>query len=170
MNVLILLLSLGGAWAQSPSTGPDPRAVVGEPAGPTLSGDALELQTKAVATLLRCPVCQGLSVEASPSESAQALRNEVKVLVAAGYDQEQILAYFEASYGDFILLDPKKEGFALWVWVLPVVFLGLGGAVVMGSMKGRPAKAAVAIPPVDPALSSYLERVRNDTKEGQELK
>ena len=146
------------------AAGPDPQTVVGPPAGPKLEEVQTEARTREVASLLRCPVCQGLSVEASPSDSARAMRDEVKEMVRAGYDRDQILAWFQASYGDFILLEPRKEGFALWVWALPGLFL-LGGGAVLASSFRRPTVAKV--PELDPALNAYRQKVRQDTSESE---
>ncbi|PYQ47091.1 MAG: hypothetical protein DMF59_19820 [Acidobacteria bacterium] len=44
--------------------------VLGAPHGTPLSGTALEERTHEVASLLRCPVCQGMSVADSPSTDA----------------------------------------------------------------------------------------------------
>ena len=168
MQVLTLLLLLSQqSWAQNPAVSAaspiNPSGVVGAPAGPPLSGPELEAATRETATLLRCPVCQGLSVEASPSESAQAMRKEVMALRAAGFSHEQTIEYFEASYGDFIRLEPKKEGFAAWVWALPVLFVVAGGVLVASSV-GRSASSAQK-PAVDPELQQSLERVRRETSE-----
>lgn len=139
-------------------TGPDPAAVVGPPAGPPLAeGAALEAMIREAGARLRCPVCQGLSVADSPADAAVAMRDEVKVLAAMGYDADQILDYFEASYGEFIRLDPKKEGFSLLVWLLPVGFVLLGGGLVWTQLgRSTPAPA----PPAEPTLDPYLARVR----------
>lgn len=76
------------------------------PRGAPLTGDALETRTEQVASLLRCPVCQGLSVADSPSSTAQNMKAHIRELVAQGYNQDQILAYFERSYSEFVRLEP----------------------------------------------------------------
>jgi cytochrome c-type biogenesis protein CcmH len=146
----------------------DPAALLGPPDGPQLSGAELAAKTREVAKKLRCVVCQGLSVQDSPSETAQAMRKEVEHLVAQGYDTDQVLAYFEASYGEFVLLEPKKEGFSALVWVMPVAFLGIGGAVVAWTVrsraKGTGGPAARSNPAPADDLEPWLERVRRETR------
>ncbi|MFL5370415.1 MAG: cytochrome c-type biogenesis protein CcmH, partial [Myxococcales bacterium] len=68
---------------------------MGRPAGTPLAGSQLDARTEEVAGLLRCPVCQGLSVADSPATMARNMKLEVRDKLAAGYDQEQILADFE---------------------------------------------------------------------------
>lgn len=147
----------------------DPSVIVGAPNGPPLSGDALKAETHRVAKLLRCPVCQGLSVADSPSESALAMKKEVEDLVAKGYDEHQVLEYFETSYGEFIRLEPKFEGINLLVWGAPatLILLGLGGvawSVRSRKVAPRPPRTSNPDEHVDPALLPYLNRVRAETR------
>jgi len=101
------------------------------PQGTPLAGPALEQRTHEVATLLRCPVCQGMSVADSPSTVALDMKQQVRELLARGYTQEQILAYFEQSYGQFVLLKPRNR----LIWILPIVVFVLGAIVVVTTAK-----------------------------------
>lgn len=145
--------------------------VVGEPKGVALTGDALEKRTHEVALLLRCPVCQGSSVADSPSSTAVNMKNEVRDLIAQGFDQDQVLRYFEASYGQFVLMEPKAEGFNLLVWIGPGVLLLAGLGVVLATVRKLGRKpvgdvaAAARVPsrgelPDDEELSRYVRKVR----------
>jgi cytochrome c-type biogenesis protein CcmH len=108
---------------------------VGPPRGRVLTGDALLARTEEVASLLRCPVCQGLSVADSPATLAVNMKAEVKEMLSAGYDQEQILSYFENSYGEFVRLQPRLRGVNWLVWLAPVVGLVAGAAVVVWALR-----------------------------------
>lgn len=164
------LLALALAAASPALAGTDPSAVVGPPAGPPLSGEALTAETNAVSKHLRCPVCQGLSVADSPSESALAMKAEVQDLVAQGYSQTQVLDYFEASYGEFIRLEPKAEGLNLLVWIAPGLALVGGLGWVAATMRRRGAASPgleAAAEPVDPALAPWLAQVHRDVGDGR---
>ena len=52
------------------------------------------------------------------------------------------VGYFTERYGDWVLLEPRKEGLNWLVWVMPPVFLLLGLLGVMGY--GRRPKDVVA--------------------------
>ncbi len=104
----------------------------------------LEAQTQAVATRLRCPVCQNESVADSPSELASQMRALIREKLAAGEPPEQIIGYFVSRYGEWILLDPPRKGLTWIVWVAPPAVLLLGLALVVGFLRRtvRPAPAS----------------------------
>lgn len=172
----LLLLGLPAlALAQAPEAGApdviaaDPLQIVGPPAGPAMGGAELERCTNETSALLRCPVCQGLSVNDSPASLAVKMKHQVRELHQKGYTEQQILAYFEKSYGQFVRLEPTFEGINWLVWLAPVLALALGGFVVMrmlkrGALASAPAPAPEAAPapepPADPELAAYLERAR----------
>jgi cytochrome c-type biogenesis protein CcmH len=136
---------------------PDAQQFVGPPKGQPLAGAALERRTREVGALLRCPVCQGMSVSDSPAEMAVNMKNQVRELLARGYTEEQILEYFEKSYGQFVLLKPKTPV----VWLLPVVALLLGVIVVFVKLKKLQQQPAPANPQPAVVDDPYLARVRD---------
>ncbi len=152
--------------AETAPAAPDPRGIVGEPRRAPLQGAALDAETKRIAGLLRCPVCQGLSVADSPVGMAVDMRVQVRDMVAAGYDEEQVLVYFEKSYGEFVRLEPPLRGVNWVVWAGPLAALLAGGALVVRFLRGSRAVAPAEPPPAadalpdDPELARYVLRVR----------
>jgi cytochrome c-type biogenesis protein CcmH len=140
---------------------PDAAQFVGAPQGAPMSGEQLHRETTRVAGLLRCPVCQGLSVADSPSEMAVNMKSQVRDLLARGYTEEQILRYFELSYGQFVLLQPKFEGVNAMVWLLPVIALGLGLIVLWLAFKRLRMAPATAAAPPSIVEDDYVARVRD---------
>ena len=143
MIALFLLLLVGTA-------APDASLFVGPPRGRPLSGAALESKTVEIASLIRCPVCQGMSIADSPAEMAINMKHQVHALLERGYTQDQILDYFVRSYGQFVLLKPEFRGVNTLVWILPLIALALGAVIVISKVKRLQR-------PADP----YLDRVRN---------
>ncbi|MEO8217687.1 MAG: cytochrome c-type biogenesis protein [Acidobacteriota bacterium] len=138
--------------------------VVGAPAGPRRSGDVLEQKSREVSSLLRCPVCQGLAISDSPSTMARDMKMQVHDLLAAGYSEEQIMRYFENSYGEFVRLKPSLRGMNWLVWFAPLLILLAGAAIVVGMARRHPARsvegAAGAEGLIENDLEPYLRRVR----------
>jgi len=104
---------------------------------------ALEEKTKTVASELRCPVCQGLSIQDSPSELSQQMRTVVKERLAAGETEQQVKDYFISKYGEWILLEPQARGFNLLVYALPALLV-VGGAGLIILLVRRWTAASVA--------------------------
>ncbi|MCI0436973.1 MAG: cytochrome c-type biogenesis protein CcmH, partial [Gemmatimonadetes bacterium] len=89
-----------------------------------------DMLVRQIASELRCVVCQGLSLQDSPSELAQEMRGVIREKLEEGLTAEQVKQYFVARYGEFILLEPEPAGFNLAVYLLPAMAL-VGGAVVV---------------------------------------
>jgi cytochrome c-type biogenesis protein CcmH len=96
----------------------------------TPSDSIVELQTRQLATELRCPICQGLSLQDSPAELSQEMRAVIRAQLREGKTPAEVRAYFVAKYGEWILLKPQAKGFNLAIYVLPIVML-LGGALLI---------------------------------------
>lgn len=97
---------------------------------------ALEARTREVSSGLRCPVCQGLSIQDSPSELSLQMKDVVREQLRAGKSREEIEAYFVSKYGEWVLLEPKATGANLIVYLLPVALV-LGGGVFIWIMVKR---------------------------------
>jgi cytochrome c-type biogenesis protein CcmH len=94
---------------------------------------ALEARTRETASVLRCPVCQGLSIQDSPAELAVQMKDVVRQQLREGKTPEEVKAYFVSKYGEWILLEPKASGANLVVYLLPIALV-LGGAVFIWFM------------------------------------
>jgi cytochrome c-type biogenesis protein CcmH len=143
----------------------DPATIIGNPDGPPLAGEELERRTQELAEVMRCPVCQALSVADSRTASAMAMREEASDLLAVGYSETQVLSYFEKSYGEFILLAPRKKGLNWLVWLAPIGVLLGGGALVLSKTGKRASPAEdgkAATSGGEDDLSLYAERVRQE--------
>jgi cytochrome c-type biogenesis protein CcmH len=91
----------------------------------------LEARTTAVASTLRCPVCQGESIQDSPADLAQDMRELVREQLRAGKTPEEVKAYFVGRYGEWILLEPRMTGLNILLYVFPVVLVLAGLALVV---------------------------------------
>jgi len=160
MSTALLALAIGPAIGQE-RTGVDNLAVIGQPQGTPLSGPALDRRTEELTSVMRCPVCQGLSIADSGTMIALAMKEEVRQFLAKGYTDDQILLYFEASYGEFVRLEPKAQGFNLVVWIAPVGALLVGLALVIHRLRSKPRTTAVA-DSGEADLEEYRERVRRE--------
>jgi cytochrome c-type biogenesis protein CcmH/NrfF len=102
----------------------------------TVRETELDRATKEVAAQLRCVVCQGLSIQDSPSSLAQEMRAVVREQLAAGKSPDEVKEYFVGKYGEWVLLQPKPQGFNLVVYLLPVAMVLGGAAFVFSKARG----------------------------------
>jgi cytochrome c-type biogenesis protein CcmH len=128
-----------------------------------------EARVQRLGKQLRCAVCQGVSIADSPASMARAQLDKVRELVAQNKTDEDIFDYFVERYGEWALMEPRKSGVTLGLWLFPLVLLGVGLVIILTSARRRSAAEVEAIPlpeelaakkqPVD---DSFLAQVRAD--------
>ena len=141
--IALWLLLAGTAVAQDQPTLPpvaveeDIFAGIGAP--PFLeppTPEVVEARTEELAKILRCPVCQGLSVADSRENASLAMKSRIEEMVAAGYSDEQVVDYFVDRYGEWVLLKPDSRHWV--VWLSPFIAGGIGfGVVVLAIRRQR---------------------------------
>ncbi|MGY1833749.1 cytochrome c-type biogenesis protein CcmH [Blastococcus sp. SYSU DS0510] len=158
LAVVLAALALVAAlwWRQEPAGRADPAATARE-----------------VAAGLRCPTCAGESAADSAAPAARGMRAVIAEQVAAGRSPEEIRAHFAARYGEWILLDPPREGVGWALVVLPGAAL-LGGAVAVGVLvsrrrpAGRPALTDAERSAAEAAVAAALARRDRLTGSGED--
>jgi cytochrome c-type biogenesis protein CcmH len=110
-----------------------------------------------IAAELRCPVCQGLSVKDSTSETARQMRDLVAQRVSEGRTDGEIEAEFRAAYGDWILLAPPVTSWSALVWLAPIAIVAAGAILVSGRVRSR--DTTVAPQPSPLQIAALRERV-----------
>jgi len=112
----------------------------------TAADSTLEARTSAVASQLRCPVCQGLSLQDSPAELAQSMRSVVRDQLASGRTPDEVKAYFVSRYGEWILLAPTPHGFNLLAYAIPIIVVVAGGGVIVLAVRRWTATGTITPP------------------------
>jgi cytochrome c-type biogenesis protein CcmH/NrfF len=92
-----------------------------------LADPKLEARARAIASELRCLVCQNQSIDDSDAPLAKDLRVIVRERLKDGASDAQVRDYVVARYGDFVLLRPPVKPETLLLWAAPGLAL-LGGA------------------------------------------
>ena len=91
---------------------------------PTAAADpALEKRVMALASELRCLVCQNQTIADSNAELAIDLKNQVREKLRKGESEQMIIDYMVARYGDFVLYKPPVKATTLPLWIGPFALL-----------------------------------------------
>ncbi|AML57608.1 cytochrome c-type biogenesis protein [Serratia rubidaea] len=99
-----------------------------------------EQQYRELTEQLRCPKCQNNSIADSNAIIAADMRAKVYELMMQGQNKQQVIDYMVARYGNFVTYEPPVTPATLILWVGPLLFVLIGGAVViMRSRRRAPA-------------------------------
>ena len=102
----------------------------------TFDSDAQEQTFRELTKELRCPKCQNQDIADSNAPIATDLRREIYRMLGEGKDNQQILDFMVARYGDFVLYKPALTRKTAVLWFGPLALL-VGGLVVIGVIVGR---------------------------------
>jgi cytochrome c-type biogenesis protein CcmH len=114
--IILALLSPARAWAVQPDE--------------VLSDPALEARARVLSKELRCLVCQNQSIDDSAAPLARDLRVLVRERLTGGDNDQQVLDFLVARYGEFVLLRPRFAWHTALLWLGPPGVL-VGGALVL---------------------------------------
>ena len=153
----LLALSLGSAPRALPAQDPAPAPVALTPAQEELAAE--------IEGMLKCPVCRSQSVRTSRSFMAEDMRRRVRTMVAEGKSKEEIRDYFVARYGDYIVLAPRKQGFAWTVWLLPFALVLGGAAAIVAVTRRWHRRPPPALPATAPETDTYMQRLERELEE-----
>ncbi len=131
--------------------------------GEQLADPVLEARARALSTELRCVQCQNQTIDESSAPLARDLRVIVRERLEAGDSDEEVLAFVQARYGDFVLLKPPLSIETAFLWTGP--FLILAGAGLWLALRAR-ATPQDAPPPLsadeEARVNAVLGAIRKD--------
>jgi cytochrome c-type biogenesis protein CcmH len=108
-----------------------------------LPDPALEARARAISKHLRCPVCQGESIDDSSAPISRDLRIVVRERLVAGDTDEEVIDFVVDRYGEFVLFNPRPQGANLILWLAGpgLLLVGLAGALVYLRRRAEPQAA-----------------------------
>lgn len=106
-----------------------------------LADPALEARARAISENLRCPVCQGESIDDSNAPISRDLRLAVRERLVAGDSDDEVVDYVVARFGEFVLFRPRATGAGLALWLAGPAMLLAGAAIAWAALRRR-ARAA----------------------------
>ena len=79
---------------------------------------------------LRCPKCQNNNIADSNAGLAQDLRAKVYEMLKQGKNEDEIVEYMVARYGNFVTYNPPLTASTMILWAGPLLFV-IGGFTVL---------------------------------------
>ena len=130
-----LALACGGAFAAE--------------ALPASDNPELEARVMKISNELRCLVCQNETIAASHAELAVDLRRQVREMLQNGQNEQQVVDYMTARYGDFVLYRPPFKPLTALLWMGPAVMVVVGLGTLFVVLRRRSRLADEAFEPDD---------------------
>jgi cytochrome c-type biogenesis protein CcmH len=102
-----------------------------------LADPALEARAREISRDIRCPVCQGETIDDSNAPISRDLRLIIRERLVAGDTDAEVVDYIVARYGEFVLYNPRPTGSNLILWLAGPVLLLAGIGVAVASQRRR---------------------------------
>lgn len=109
----------------------------------------------ALAVELRCLVCQNQTLADSNADLAVDLRNQIREKMKQGIGEAEIVDFFVARYGDFILYRPRFKAATALLWLGPLILFAAGLVALFVRIRRR------RIPDAADLSDAERERIRD---------
>lgn len=116
-----------------------------------LDDPQMEERAREIALEVRCLVCQNQSIDDSDAPLARDLRLLIRERLVAGDSDDEVMAYLEARYGEFVRMRPVFAPHTVLLWGAPVLLLTVGLIAVATTLRRRRTR-------VEPATLTEAER------------
>jgi cytochrome c-type biogenesis protein CcmH len=110
----------------------------------------------ALASELRCLVCQNETLADSQAPLAADLRNQIREKMRQGASERDVVDYLVARYGDFVLYRPPLKPTTFLLWIGPLLLLVGGMATLLLRLARRRADAKAELSDDDRARAAAL--------------
>lgn len=173
-----LLLAASGAMAQTPGPRPPSTDSVGRLAAPgavqsreRVTARDNDLLVKAIEGRIRCTCGCNLDVFTCRTTdftctTSPAMHRLVLARLDSALTPDQVVAAFEAQYGQAVLMAPPKRGFNWAAYLMPFAGLGAGlvvlGLVMRRWVRARPKPSPEPAGEAAGATAQELERLRRE--------
>lgn len=107
---------------------------------------------------LVCPTCK-TTLDQSDAPIARRMKQIIRTRISEGATEKQIKAELVAQFGPGVIAEPRKSGFDLLAWLVPLGILA-GGALGVGAIAWgwrRRRRDEVPVEPLDPVLERRLD-------------
>src|SRR5574342_1008986 len=109
-------------------------------------GPSIDDEVNRIGKSLYCPVCPNTPLDQCNTQACVQWRAQIKEMLQSGKSEAQIRDYFVSQYGDRVLGAPPAEGFNWLAYILPVIGVLVGGAIVWFGLRNRVRESPEQLP------------------------
>ncbi len=102
-----------------------------------LADPVLEARAREISRDIRCPVCQGETIDDSSAPISRDLRLIIRERLVAGDSDDEVVDFIVDRFGEGVLFKPRAEGVNLVLWLAGPALLLAGIAVAVGAQRRR---------------------------------
>ena len=121
-----------------------------------LDNPVLESRARDISQKMRCPVCQGESIDESNAGVSRDLRLYIRERLVAGDSDAEVVDAVVDRFGEFVLFDPPMRGINLLLWFAAPVAALLGLILAFVFLRGRSRAASLLAALTSPLRTSPL--------------
>ena len=123
-----------------------------------LADPAMEARARDISRDIRCPVCQGETIDDSSAPISRDLRLIIRERLVAGDTDEQVVAYIVDRYGEFVLFNPPVAGSNLILWLAGPALLLAAIAVAVAAQRRKAAPEVLLSEVEEARLTEILNK------------
>lgn len=135
--ILALFLTVAPSWAVQPDE--------------MLADPVLEARARAISREIRCPVCQGETIDDSNAPISRDLRLIIRERLVAGDTDAAAVDFIVARYGEGVLFNPPAKGANLVLWYAGPALLVAGIGIAAVAARRRRVTSEAALSPEEEA-------------------
>lgn len=130
-----------------------------------LADPILESRAQALDEKIRCVQCQSESIASSNADWAHDARLMVRSLITDGATDDEVLNFFVTRYDEKALMEPRRNGTNLLLWVSGpfILLLSLLGFFLYHRKSERSGLATLSADE-EARLAQLLERIEEDER------
>ncbi|WP_299842410.1 cytochrome c-type biogenesis protein [uncultured Roseovarius sp.] len=102
-----------------------------------LADPRLEARAQVLDEKIRCVKCRSEVIASSNADWASDARVIVRELILDGASDQEVLDFFVARYGEYVLMTPQATGSTLFLWLAGPIMLMLGGGLAAVYIRRR---------------------------------
>lgn len=122
-----------------------------------LADPVLESRAREISRDIRCPVCQGETIDDSNAPISRDLRLIIRERLVAGDSDAEVVDYIVARYGEGVRFNPPASGVNLVLWFAGPALLLAGVAVALTAGRRRVVPEAALSPEEEARLKEILQ-------------